>query len=55
MAGWAREAVEWAVAQGLLAGRSAGGVQTLAPLGIVTRAEFSAVLKTLCETVLPKQ
>ena len=55
VAGWAREAVEWAVAQGLLAGRSAGGVQTLAPLGTVTRAEFSAVLKTLCETVLPKQ
>ena len=43
------------LAQGLLAGRSAGGVQTLAPLGTVTRAEFSAVLKTLCETVLPKQ
>ena len=55
VAGWAREAVEWAVAQGLLAGRSTGSTQTLAPLGTVTRAEFSAVLKTLCETVLPKQ
>ena len=39
----------------LLAGRSTGSTQTLAPLGTVTRAEFSAVLKTLCETVLPKQ
>ena len=55
VADWAREAMEWTVAQGLLAGRSAGATQTLAPLGTVTRAEFSAVLKTLCETVLPKQ
>ncbi|MBS7219613.1 MAG: S-layer homology domain-containing protein, partial [Oscillospiraceae bacterium] len=55
VAGWAQEAVEWAVGQGLLAGRSTNGTQILAPLGTVTRAEFSAVLKTLCETVLPKQ
>ena len=33
MAYWALEAVEWAVAQGLLAGRSTGSTQTLAPLG----------------------
>lgn len=52
VADWARTAMEWAVAEGLLAGRTAGGTKTLAPAGTVTRAEFAAVLQTLCEDVL---
>lgn len=52
VASWARDAMEWAVARGLLTGRSSGGVQTLDPTGSVTRAEVAAVLQTLCEDVL---
>lgn len=49
---WARSAMEWAVAEGLLTGRTSGGVQALDPTGAVTRAEFAAVLQTLCLDVL---
>lgn len=52
IAGWARSALEWAVAEGLLAGRTSGGSTILAPSGAVTRAEFAAVLQTLCQNVL---
>ena len=52
VASWARSAVEWAVSTGLLAGRSSGGQQLLAPNDTVTRAEFAAVLETLSERVL---
>lgn len=52
VADWARTGMEWAVAVGLLAGRTAGGTKTLDPAGTVTRAEFAAVLQTLCEDVL---
>ena len=50
---WARSATEWAVSAGLLAGHSSGGAMYLSPVDSVTRAEFSAVLRTLCESVLP--
>lgn len=49
---WARTAMEWAVAEGLLAGRTANGTTTLDPAGTVTRAEFAAILQTLCQDVL---
>ena len=50
---WARTAMEWAVASGLLAGHSEGGLMYLSPSASVTRAEFSAVLQTMCQTFLP--
>lgn len=49
---WARTGMEWAVAEGLLAGRATGNTKTLDPAGTVTRAEFAAVLQTLCQNVL---
>lgn len=52
VADWARTAMEWAVSEGLLAGRTAGGKTVLDPTGAVTRAEFAAVLQTLCQDVL---
>ena len=54
VASWARAGVEWAVSAGLLAGRtSEDGALLLSPGEPVTRAEFAAVLQTLCESVLP--
>ena len=50
---WARSATEWAVSAGLLAGHSSNGTMYLSPSDSVTRAEFCAVLRTLCESVLP--
>lgn len=41
---WARTAVEWAVANGLLSVRENGKLE---PSGAVTRSEFAAVLRTL--------
>lgn len=52
VASWARTAMEWAVSEGLLAGRTSGNTKVLDPTGKVTRAEFAAVLQTLCEHVL---
>lgn len=54
VASWARAGMEWAVSAGLLAGRpSDSGALLLSPGEPVTRAEFAAVLQTLCESVLP--
>lgn len=53
VASWARTAMEWSVSVGLLAGHSSGGAMYLSPSDTVTRAEFSAVLRTLCESILP--
>ena len=52
---WARVGVEWSVYEGLLAGHPAGDEMFLSPTEAVSRAEFAAVLRTLCETVLPPQ
>ena len=38
---WARDAMSWAVAQGLIYGRTA---TTLVPAGTATRAEVAAIL-----------
>ena len=54
VAPWARVSVEWAVAAGLLGGYELDEVMYLSPTDLVTRAEFCAVLYTLCETVLPQ-
>ena len=49
----ARAGMEWSVSVSLLAGHSSGDEMLLSPSETVTRAEFSAVLRTLCESVLP--
>ncbi|MBE7025098.1 MAG: S-layer homology domain-containing protein, partial [Ruminococcaceae bacterium] len=46
---WAREAVSWSYAAGLIQGMENN---TLAPGGTVTRAQMATVLMRLCETVL---
>jgi hypothetical protein len=48
VAEWAREAVAWANATGLITGRSAN---TLAPTGAATRAEVAAMLHRFANTV----
>ena len=53
VASWARAGMEWSVSVGLLAGHSSGDEMLLSPSDTVTRAEFSVVLRTLCESVLP--
>ena len=53
VASWARAGMEWSVSVSLLAGHSSGDEMLLSPSETVTRAEFSAVLRTLCESVLP--
>jgi hypothetical protein len=45
---WAEGAMKWAVAAGLIAGRSA---DTLAPGGGATRAEVAAMLMRFCESL----
>ena len=54
VASWARASVEWSVSVGLLTGYSTENGMLLSPTEPVNRAEFSAVLRTLCETVLPQ-
>lgn len=49
VSGFAREAVAWAVAEGLLTGRSSGGENYIAPQGTATRAEVAAVLTRFVE------
>lgn len=49
---WAKDAMSWSVAMGLLSGRTSGSSQVLAPQETVSRAEFAAVLSTLCQKVL---
>lgn len=48
---WARESVEWAVAEGLLRGKEDG---RLDPNGITTRAEAAALLTRFCEMMAKK-
>ncbi|MCL2699996.1 MAG: S-layer homology domain-containing protein, partial [Defluviitaleaceae bacterium] len=46
ISGWARDAMEWAVANGLITGRTQ---TTLAPAGTATRAEAAAILQRFIE------
>ena len=49
LSAYAREAMEWAVAVGIISG-GAGGLLT--PRGYATRAELAAMLTRFCETIL---
>ncbi|WP_369297781.1 S-layer homology domain-containing protein [uncultured Neglectibacter sp.] len=49
VSGFAREAVAWAVAEGLLTGRSSGGINYIAPQGTATRSEVAAILTRFVE------
>ncbi len=49
ISGYAREAVSWACAQGLISGTSS---VTLTPAGTATRAQAAVILQKFCETVL---
>ena len=46
---WARDGLEWAVANGLLSGYSDGALR---PASGIKRSELSAVLRTFCQTIL---
>ena len=46
---WAREAVSWAVEEGLLSGDGQGQLE---PLGTVTRAQFATVMRAFCRDVI---
>lgn len=48
---WARDGLEWAVAQGLLTGYDNG---SLKPANGITRCELAAVLRTFCQNLLGK-
>ena len=47
---WAREAMNWAVAQGLITGKSGG---RLDPGGTASRAEVSAILMRYVQSARP--
>ncbi|WP_369297488.1 S-layer homology domain-containing protein [uncultured Neglectibacter sp.] len=49
VSGFAKEAVAWAVTEGVLTGRSSGGKNYIAPQGTATRAEVAAVLTRFVE------
>lgn len=49
VAKYASDAMEWAVAEGLVSGRAQGGVNYLAPKGTATRAEVAAILTKFVE------
>lgn len=49
VAGYAKEAMQWAVAEGFISGRASGGKNYIAPQGTATRAEVAAVLTRFVE------
>ena len=48
---WARDALSWANAAGLVNGVRSGGADYLRPQGNATRAQVAAILHRFCETV----
>ena len=46
---WARESIEWAVAEGLLSGTTSGGAVYVNPNGKATRAQGAVLLQKFCE------
>ena len=48
---WAQEALQWAVADGLIGGSNEGGRLFLAPLASATRAQVAAILMRFVENV----
>lgn len=49
VAGYAQDAMQWAVAEGIISGRAQGGTNYIAPKGTATRAEVAAVLAKFVE------
>lgn len=49
VAGYAQDAMQWAVAEGFISGRAQGGKNYIAPKGTATRAEVAAVLAKFVE------
>ncbi len=49
VAGYAQDAMQWAVAEGFISGRASGGKNYIAPQGTATRAEVAAVLTRFVE------
>lgn len=49
VSGYAKEATQWAVAEGFISGRANGGKDYIAPQGTATRAEVAAVLTRFAE------
>ncbi len=49
VAGFAKNAMQWAVAEGFISGRAGGGKNYIAPQGTATRAEVAAVLTRFTE------
>lgn len=47
-AGWAKGAVQWAVAEEFISGKSIGGTNYLSPLGKASRAEVAAIFMRYC-------
>ena len=50
IAGWAKEALSWANAEGLITGMTG---TTLNPKGTATRAQVATILMRFCENVMP--
>ena len=46
---YAKDAMRWAVAEGLINGKAAGNISYLQPQGNATRAECAMILMRLCE------
>lgn len=51
VASWAREAMQWAVAEGLIGGSKEGGKLYLNPQAGATRAQVAAILMRFVENV----
>ena len=49
---WARDALAWAVEEGIVSGVDSGGVRTLEPQRGATRAEMATMLRSFCEKIL---
>lgn len=49
---WAREAMSWAVGQGILSGVNRGGVMCVDPQRGASRAEMATMLRVFCEKIL---
>lgn len=49
---WARDAVRWAVAVGLISGKQGGGTTLLDPQGKATRAEVASILMRFMQNIL---
>ena len=51
---WATEAMQWAVSNKVLGGKTGKNGNILDPLGQATRAECAQMIKNLCDNVIQK-